>query len=206
MKRKLLLVFFMCASTLSFAQFSTNTVTLGSSGMSVKIDTNTTTVTLTLAGPTTGWFGVGFGGSSMSSVSDMFIWNSTANRDYNPSGFQSAPSADAVQSWTITSDNVVGTTRTLVATRNLVSSGDFTFTNNTSNINIIYARGSTNSLSSHGNNPHAAQTLTRTALGVEDFSLNASAVYPNPSNGNFTVKSKTTLDRINIYTQTGAFV
>lgn len=208
MKKKLLVILFMCTASLSFGQFSTGTVTLGSSAMTVKIDTNTTTATLTLTGPTGGWFGIGFGGNTMDSVSDMFIWNSTANRDYTPSGFQSMPSADAAgsQSWTVTSDNVVGTTRTVVATRALVSAGDFTFTNNTSSISIIYARGSTTALAAHGSNPHAAQTLTRTALGVEDFSLNASAIYPNPSKGNFKVKSKTTLDRINIYTQTGAFV
>lgn len=78
--------------------------------------------------------------------------------------------------------------------------------NNNSDIAIIFSEGSTTTLAYHGNNPHAPQVLSRTALGVEDFSLNASSIFPNPSNGNFTVKAKTALSEINVYTQTGAFV
>ena len=43
-------------------------------------------------------------------------------------------------------------------------------------------------------------------LGVEDFSLKTTQIYPNPSNGEFLVKAKTTLQKINIYSQTGAFI
>ena len=43
-------------------------------------------------------------------------------------------------------------------------------------------------------------------LGVEDFSLRATQIYPNPSNGEFLIKAKTTLSQVNIYSQTGAFV
>ena len=100
----------------------------------------------------------------------------------------------------------IGSTRTVEATRPLVSAGDYTFTNNSTSINIIYAEGSTTTLSYHGNNPHSNQTLTRTQLGVEDFSLNASSVYPNPTSGDFSIKTKTVLSKINVYTQTGAFV
>lgn len=206
MKQKLLLIVALAMGFSSFAQFSTGTVTL-TTGMSLKIDTNTTTVTLTLKGPSNTWLGIGFGGNSMASVSDMFIWNSTANRDYTPSGGYSAPSPDSSgsQSWTIVSDNIASGVRTVVATRNLVSSGDYTFTNSTSSIPIIFALSNSTVLGQHSG-VHTSTTLTRTALDVEDFSLNASAVYPNPSTGNFRVKSKTTLDRINIYSQTGAFM
>ena len=195
-------------STLSFAQFSTGTITLAGSTGTIKIDTNATIVTMTLTFNSTHWLGIGFNGLSMSDVTDMFIWNATANRDYTPSGGHSAPSADAEasQSWTIVSDNVDGTTRTVVATRPLVSSGDYTFLNNTTSINIIFSEGSSTSIAYHGNNPHDAQTLQRTSLGVEDFSLNASSVYPNPSNGAFTVSTKTTLNEINVYSQTGALI
>ncbi|MCZ8197153.1 MAG: T9SS type A sorting domain-containing protein [Flavobacterium sp.] len=207
--KKITLLSLLMLSTLGFAQFSTGTVTIPGSGMTVKIDTNTSIVTLTLTGPSGGWMGLGFGGSNgMPSVSDMFIWNSSANRDYTPSGSTAAPSADATasQSWTIVSDNVVGTTRTVVATRALVSAGDYTFTNSNSAIPIIYARGSAQALAYHGNNPHSGIVLQRTQLGVEDFSLNASSVYPNPSNGTFTISSKTNMTEINVYSQTGALV
>lgn len=204
--KKITLLSLLMLSTIGFAQFSTGTVTLAGSTRTIKIDTNATTVTMTLTGNSTHWLGIGFDGFSMFEVTDMFIWNATANRDYTPSGGHSAPSADATQSWTISSDNVVSGVRTVVATRPLVSAGDYTFLNNNSPINIIFSEGSTTTIAYHGNNPHDAQTLQRTQLGVEDFSLNASSVYPNPSNGTFTISSKTNLTEINVYSQTGALV
>lgn len=208
MKRKLLLTMALAlgVSTIAMAQFTTGTVTLGTSTRTIKIDTNASTVTMTLTGNSTHWLGIGFNGFSMFEVTDMFVWNATANRDYTPSGGHSAPSPDAAQSWTITSDTVSGTTRTVVATRPLVSTGDYTFTNNATSINIIFSEGDTTTLAYHGANPHDAQTLTRTALGVEDFSLKASSVFPNPTSGDFSVKTKTYLTQVNVYTQTGAFV
>ena len=208
MKKQLLTALFLFIGAFSFAQFTTGTVSLTGSTRTLKIDTNSTTVTMTLTGSSTAWLGVGFGGNSMASVVDMFIWNSTANRDYMPPGgyVQPQPDAATAQSWTIVSDAVAGSVRTVVATRSLVSSGDYTFLNNNSSIPIIFAEGSTTTLGYHGNNPHAPQTLTRTALGLEDFSLSATQIYPNPSKGNFLVKTKTTLAQINIYTQTGAFI
>ncbi|WP_395064501.1 T9SS type A sorting domain-containing protein [Flavobacterium sp.] len=204
MKKRLLTIILLCVGSFSFAQFTTGVVTL-TTGMTIKIDTNTTTATLTLTGPSTTWLGIGFNGFSMFEVTDMFIWNSTSNRDYTPSGSHSTPSPDASQSWTISSDTVSGSVRTVVATRALVSTGDYTFLNNNSSINIIYALSNTTTLSQHAG-AHSAQTLTRTALGVEDFSLNASSVFPNPSSGEFVVKTKTYLTTVTIYTQTGAFV
>jgi hypothetical protein len=207
MKKTLLTLAFIGISTLSFGQFTTGTVNL-TPARTIKIDTNTTMVTMTLTAPSTVWFGIGFGGFSMFETTDMFIWNSTTNRDYMAPGGHSTPNPDAsgAQSWTISSDVVNAGVRTVVATRPLVSSGDFTFLNDNSAINIIYAQGSSTTLSNHGTNPHDVTTLTRTALGIEDFSLNATAVYPNPSKGIFTIQSKTSLNKVNVYTQTGTFV
>lgn len=208
MKKTLLSLAFIGISSLSFGQFTTGTVNLTPS-RTIKIDTNTTMVTMTLTAPSTVWFGIGFGGFSMFETTDMFIWNSTTNRDYMAPGGHLTPNPDAsgAQSWTISSDLVASGVRTVVATRPLVSSGDFTFSNDNSAINIIYAQGSSTTLSNHGTNPHDVTTLTRTALlGIEDFSLNATAVYPNPSKGIFTIQSKSSLNKVTIYTQTGTFV
>ena len=207
MKKKLLTLFALGFGIFSFGQFTTGTVSL-TANRTIKIDTDATTVTLTLTGSSTAWLGIGFGGTSMSSVSDMFIWNSTVNNDYTPSGGQSTPSADSAgsQSWTITSDTVTGTVRTIEASRPLTSAGDYTFLNDNTAISTIYAEGSSTALAYHGQNPHSSKILQRTALGVEDFSLNASTVYPNPSNGSFMVQTKTNLDTIDIYSQSGQFV
>jgi len=207
MRTKLLTAFFMLSGVLSYAQFTTGTVALSGSSRTIKIETDATKVTLTLTGSNTAWLGVGFGGSSMSTVTDMFIWNSTSNRDYTPSGSQSQPSPDGSQDWTIISDNVTGTIRTIVASRALVSAGDYTFTNNSTTIPIIFAEGSTTTLGYHGSNPHDAQDLSRSSsLGVGDISLNTTEIYPNPTKGEFVVKTKTNLEKINIYSQIGAFV
>jgi hypothetical protein len=139
----------------------------------------------------------------MAAVTDMFVWSSSTNRDYTSSG-QSTPTPDATQSWTIVSDDVVSTTRTVVATRALTSSGDYTFLNSLASIPIIYSINGSTTFGKHGTKGN--KTLTRTALGVEDFSLNAAKVYPNPSNGNFSVNSNSALTKLNVYSQVGAFV
>lgn len=205
MKKKLLIFILALTGISSYAQFTTGTVALVGSTITIKIDTDATTVALTLTGPSSAWLGVGFGGSSMTSVTDMFIWNSTANRDYTPTGY-STPSSVETQNWTISSDVVAASVRTVVATRALATAGDYTFANNSTSIPIIFAQGLTTTLAYHGSNPHDAQILSRSALGVEDFSLNASEIYPNPSKGEFIVKTKTYLEKINIYSLTGALV
>ncbi len=207
MKKKLLVIILFFAYTFTYAQFTTGTVDL-TANRSIKIDTNATTATMTLTGPSTAWLGIGFGGTSMATVTDMFIWNATANRDYIAPGGHVLPTADtaAAQSWQIVSDIISGTTRTIIATRALVSNGDYTFLNDNSNIPIIYSQGSTTTLAYHGNNPHAAIGLPRTQLGSQAFLLSETQIYPNPSNGEFLIKASTAIEIINIYSQTGSFV
>ena len=207
MKKNLLTILLTSLSAFTFGQFSTGVVNLTPS-RTIRIDTNATNVVMTLTAPSNVWFGVGFGGFSMAEVSDMFIWSASPNRDYMAPGGHFTPSADAAnaQSWTIVSDNVISNVRTVVATRALVSGGDYTFLNNNSSITIIYAQGSSTTLSNHGTNPHDILTLQRTVLGTEKFSLNDAAVYPNPSKGLFSIESKTNIDKINVYSHTGVFV
>lgn len=204
MKKQLLTILALMVFLPAFTQsFTTGTVTL-TGIMSVKIDTDATTATLTLIGPSNTWLGIGFGGTSMSSATDMFIWSASSNRDYTSTG-QNPPIADASQSWTIVSDDVVSTTRTIVATRALTSSGDYTFANSSSPISIIYALSNSTTLGQHSG-AHSSRNLTRTALGVEDFSLNSASVYPNPSNGNFKIEAKSSLTKLTVYSQVGALV
>ncbi len=203
MKKKLQLIVLLFATNFGFAQFTTGEVTLDGT-FTAKIDTNASGVTLTLKGPDTTYLAIGFGGNTMSTARDMFIWNNTLNRDYSSSG-QGTPTADSAanQSWTV-ADNVVSGIRTVIATRALVSSGDFTFANNNTNISIIWAQGSGTSLNYHS--ARGAASLSRTTLGLEDFSLNATSIYPNPASGAFYIKTKTNLSKVNLYNQTGALV
>jgi hypothetical protein len=207
MKRKLQLIGLLFATNFGFAQFTTGEVVLNGT-FTAKIDTDASGVTLTLKGSSTSWLGIGFGGTAMSSATDMFIWNSSTNRDYTSSGSYSVPSADTAlnQSWAITSDNVVSGIRTVVATRALSSAGDYTFANNNTSIPIIFGRNSSSTTLVDGHDARGGRTLTRTTLGLEDFSLNATSIYPNPASGAFYIKTKTNLSKVNLYNQTGALV
>ncbi|WP_298392765.1 T9SS type A sorting domain-containing protein [Flavobacterium sp.] len=206
MKNKIFNILAFLFVTTLFGQFSTGERSLGAVNRTIQIDTDPTTVTLTLKGPSDRWLGVGFGGNNMNSVIDMFIWSDSSERDFKTNGGHNPPTPDTSQSWTILSDNVSSGTRTVVATRTLVSAGDYTFTNNSSGIQIIFAVGENTTFGYHGANPHGTAALNRFVLSNEDFSLKSSSIYPNPSTGTFIVKTKTTLEKISIYTHSGSLV
>ncbi len=195
-----------------FGQFTTGTYSLWTN-TTIRIDTTPTDVTLTLVGSSDKWLGVGFGmqNYTMDTVTDMFIWSDTPERDYTPvtvgNSGHNIPVPDTDQSWTIVSDNVASGIRTIVATRSLVSTGDFTFSNSTSAIQVIFAEGITTTLAYHGANEHTGASISRFFwLALEDFSEDAPSFYPNPTNCNFIIKTKKSIDKITIYSQTGAVV
>lgn len=213
MKKITLFLLLFIAFNINAQSYSTGLLTLnainGSSlGYSAKIDINATQVKLTLVGASTKWMGIGFGATSMTSgTGDVVIFNGTDLTDRHFTGGFSEPTLDATQNWTLVSNTVESGVRTVVATRalNTGDSNDYVFTNSANSITLVYARGTSLVVDWHGNNG-CGTTTSNLVLGLEDFSLNASQVYPNPSNGNFTIKTKTALNKINVYTQTGAFV
>jgi Secretion system C-terminal sorting domain/DOMON domain len=209
------LMFFMMSITITLGQYYTTYAHgLGWPNTTVRIDTSTTTVTLTLKGESSRWLAIGFGtnANTMATCTDMFIWNDTPDRDYTTNTVGNSghnmPTADVDQSWTIVSDTVASGIRTVVATRALVSTGDYTFVNNSSGIYIIFAQGDISTLAYHGTaNVHSPAALSRFAyLAREEFSLNTASIYPNPSSGMLTVKTKTGLDKITVYSQTGGLI
>lgn len=211
--KKTTILLFALFSLAGFAQSKSTGVMTLSNGMPITanftLNNNTSLVTLVLTGPSDRWFGLGIGvteGFAMND-GDVLVYT-TSLSDRNFVGTQ-APVTDT-QNWTVGTNVVVGNVRTLTLTRSLTNSdpNDFQMpyaTTNSISIGGTRPTTATTTIASHGGSGGFA-TGTFTTLGVEDFSLNASSVYPNPSKGNFTVKSKTTLDKINIYTQTGAFV
>ena len=211
--KKTTLLLFALFSLAGFAQSKSTGVMTLSNGIPITanftLNNDTSMVTLVLTGPSDRWFGLGIGiteGFAMTD-GDVLVYT-TSLSDRNFIGTQ-APVTDT-QNWTVQTNVTSGSVRTLTLTRSLTNSdaNDFQMPYATTNsISIGGARpaGATTTIGAHGGAGGFA-TATFTTLGVEDFSLNASALYPNPSNGNFVVKSKTTLDKINIYTQTSAFV
>lgn len=226
MKKITLILLF--TGLISFGQSkSTGTIALSNSipiTANFTLNNNTSQVTLVLTGPFDRWFGLGFGtevvqgfGMNVNSGQGdvvVFTTNTTPNlTDRNYIGTQQ-PAQDTSQDWTTVSNTISGTVRTLTLTRALTTTdmaNDYQLPYaSTNSINFAGVRPSSAGMNvaPHGGTSNAgyAQNIPFTTLGVEDFSLRASQIYPNPSNGEFLIKTKTTLEKINIYNQTGAFV
>jgi hypothetical protein len=187
----------------SMAQIkSTGEVFLNSS-MTLKIDMNsaTSTVTLSLVGPSDKWFAIGFNATSMSNGTDC-VYYSTSLVDSVLTG-QSAPTTDASNEWTVVSNNLLsGTTRRLVLSRNFVGgAGDYTFAYNNNSLNVIWAFGSGTAMTQHAGTARGSSTLGFT-LGVDDFSsLDTISIAPNPSNGifNITKNIQTSISKVTVF-------
>lgn len=211
--KKALLLSGLFLATFAEAQFTTGTVSLGTTGMTVKLETSPTTATMTLTGPDTSYLGIGFGGNGpgtgMQDGADGFIYNSTStnttNLDYTFVGYM-APNADAVQDWTITSNTVSAGTRTIVATRSLSGgTGDAAFANTAGTMNIFFARGNSTNLAYHNaNRGHEVLTKSGT-LGINDvFAENEKVkIYPNPAREKVYFKNADKIQSVDIYEATG---
>lgn len=213
--KKITLLLFLVNLSLFAQQKGTGVLTLQPNmTANITLDNTTSLVTVVLTGPSDRWFGFGIGVNSGFGMGagDVLIYT-TSFTDRNFIGTQ-APAIDSAQSWTVVSDIPSGSTRTLTLTRSLTNSDtagqDYQMpyaTTNSFNVVGVRAASATTTLGGHGGSASAGYaTATFTTLGTEDFSLNATQIYPNPSNGNFTVKTKSGLDTINVYSNTGTFI
>ncbi|WP_262149209.1 T9SS type A sorting domain-containing protein [Chryseobacterium foetidum] len=204
--KKLLLISSLAFAGFAQAQFSSGTVNLTAAAMTVKLDTNATTATITLIGDSNSMMGIGFGSSGMASGSDGFIYNSSTNRDFTFGGFNT-PSADPVQDWTQTSNTVSGSTRTVVATRSLTGgAGDFAIPNAAGTINIFYARtGGGTGIAYHGGSRGYASLTMGATLSTKDLLAESKKVtlYPNPAKETVNFKNADQIKSIEIFESTG---
>lgn len=214
--KKITLLLILANSITCFAQQkSTGDVTL-STNMSVNITLDNTTqkATIIFTGPSDRWFALQFGsfgfGEGMAAGEDLVYANATTLIDGNHTGYGSFPNTDSSNDWAVTSNTVASGVRTITAQRNFSTgdANDYTFNYANTSIDLVWARSSGGyALSNHGGANRGYQIGTSfTSLGIEDFSLNASSIYPNPSNGVFNVETKTGLDNINVYSQTGSLL
>jgi Secretion system C-terminal sorting domain/DOMON domain len=211
--KKITILLFALVCVKGFSQSKTTGVINLTSNMTANFTLNNTTskVTLVLTGPSDRWFALGLGvesGFSMSS-GDVVVYTTSLN-DRNYVNF-AAPAADTSQDWTTVSNDVASGIRTLTLERNLINSdtNDFQLPYaSTNSISVAWARSSSasTSLANHGNTNRGFATGSFTTLGTEDFSLNATSIFPNPSSGEFSIKTKTNLSKVNVYSQTGALV
>lgn len=210
--KKITLLLFLVVSSFGFSQSkSTGDIDLDAGyTANFTLSSSPAEVTLVLTGPGDRWFALGFGNAVAAgfgmSAGDVVVYNGAVS-DRFFRGFQS-PGID-VLNWTTVSD-VPGTVRTLTLKRALTTSetaNDLQMPYATTNsINIAWARNAAvgNSLSSNHNRGYA--TANFTTLGVEDFSLNATSVYPNPASGAFYIKTKTNLSKVKLYSHLGTLI
>ena len=207
MKKLYIAIALLIGLNVSMAQTkSSGTVSLGGL-MTLKVDKNlsTSTVTITLTGPTDKWFGIGFNATRMSSGTDCLYYSTSLVDSVITS--QGAPTTDATNEWNITSNTVSGATRTLILTRNFVGGpGDYTFLYNDNTLNAIWAYGNDTSFAYHQSRGSSSLGFT---LGVEDFtSLEKITIAPNPSNGivTLTKNNQTTISKVTVFDINGKVV
>lgn len=191
MKKILLFTLFLLSMSVSAQNYSTGVINL-TTGYTVKFDTNPTTVTMTLVGPSDKWLGLGLGMTSMSQIGDGIIVSGATPTlsDRNFTGSQNTPNTDSAQSWTTTSNTVTGTVRTIIATR-AISTGDtagvdYTFTNSTASINLIWALGNSLTLAQHGTRGNGVSG--NFALSTDSFAMAGFKLYPNPADDIFAIE------------------
>lgn len=215
--KKITLLSLLAISLSSFAQQkSTGDITV-LSNITTNLTLNNTTqkATIKLIGPSDRWFALQFGsfasGGGMASGQDLIYSNGTTLIDARQNGVGVAPTTDATQNWTVTSNTVASGIRTIIAERNFSTgdANDYTFNYANTTIDFVWAKNGSagQSLNYHGGNrDYGIDTPLSTSLGVDDFGLKASSISPNPSNGNFTIETKTGLDQINVYSLIGTLI
>jgi len=208
---------------MSFAAFAqsktTGTLSLSNSipiTANFTLNNDTSQVILVLTGPSDRWFGLGIGVQSGFGMGggDVVVFSTSTTPNLTDRNFQGTgnPPQD-IQDWTTVSNSVSSGVRTLTLVRALTNTdpNDFQMpyaTTNSINFGGVRAGSVTMNVGAHGGSASAGYVTnaTFTTLGVEDFSLNAAQVFPNPSNGNFVISSKVNLQDIAVYSQTGVLI
>ncbi|MBW7675859.1 T9SS type A sorting domain-containing protein [Chryseobacterium chendengshani] len=181
------------------------------------LDNATSKVTLVLKGPSDRWFGLGIGvnaGFSMSS-GDAVVYSDVTTPKLTDRNFigTTQPPLDSSQDWTIVSDVVSGTVRTLTLTRNLTNSDPNDYQMPYATTNSISFAGprpatATTTVAPHGgtaNVGYATASFT-TVLGIDELSAlekNKVTVYPNPAKETVSFKNAEKIKSIDIYESTG---
>ena len=171
MKKKLIVSFSLLLGTF-FSQAQTKTIAYQElkaasgastgSGMFFGASMTPDSITITFAGPSSKWIGLGFG--SFMGGSDALIYTSSGGTQdwwdyFMGSTSSSSVVKDAQQDWKIKSNTVSGSLRTLVASRKLNTGDakDAVINYNAASINLIWGRGLTASyvLKDHGGSNRA---------------------------------------------------
>lgn len=205
--KKITILLFLVLCFNGFSQSkSTQLITFGAMTAKITLDNATSKATIVLTGPSDRWFGLGLGvqqGFNMGAGDVLLYTSSFTDRNFVGKG---SPATDT-QDWSVTNVAAAGT-RTLTLVRALTNSDskDFQMPYATESIDLVLVSANSATTNLGSNHRYEFVTGTFSSLGVDDFSLSATTVYPNPTKGAFFIKTKTNLSKVNVYNQTGAMV
>lgn len=175
-----------------------------------KIDVTSSTVTVTLVGPSNSWLGIGFNANSMDDIGqDVIIFDGTNITDRSFNGIGTTPPTDT-QNWSLSSNTVVTGVRTVVMTRARVATegSDFTFPAAAQPLDVIYARRSGSTTIGYHGGGNCGATTANLTLGANEFALESVKVYPNPSKEFFTIQLPETIGKaeVKVYDAVGKLI
>lgn len=199
MKKITLLLFLLMGFTVMAQNYSTGTIAL-TTGMTAKFDTNSTTVTMTLTGPSDRWFAVGLGVSAGFAMSDGdVVAYGTSLTDRNYIGF-TAPAIDVSQDWTTTSNTTAGMTRTVVATRSLNTGDveDYVFSNSANSYSLAWALPGSATTTVSGGHSSRGFAVANQVLSTDSFALAGFKMYPNPAKDIFAIDLPSGVDEVSV--------
>ncbi|MCT2562453.1 T9SS type A sorting domain-containing protein [Chryseobacterium herbae] len=176
------------------------------------LDNTTSKVTLVLKGPSDRWFGLGIGvnaGFSMS-AGDAVVYSAVTTPKLTDRNFTGTmqPPLDSSQDWTIVSDVVSGSVRTLTLTRALTNSDPNDYQMPYATTNSISFAGprpatATTTVAPHGGTANVgyATASFSTVLGVNDTDRVSKKVvlYPNPAKETVSFKNADQIKSLDIY-------
>lgn len=202
--KKITLLLLALTGGFASAQTTTNNINLGGGAIIAKFDTTASTVTMTLTGPANFWFAVGLNtGTSMSTsgAKDCIVYTGGAISDRRFSGSRSQPIADASQDWTISSNIVSGSNRTVIATRALTNSdtNDYQFSNTAGvSYNMLWAIGVGSSIGDGQGHADRGTGSATTVLSNDSFFLAGFKMYPNPADEIFAIDLPSSTDAVTV--------
>lgn len=169
------------------SQVNAGSVTIGTGAnqmdLSIVVNTTNSTVSISMTGPSTKWFGFGFATTNMANGAYTILGNVNSGNplEYNQAN-HSAPILQSTQNLSSITSNTVSGMKTYSFTR-LISTGDlndYTFPITAATINIIWAYGSGTTLAQHSSRGVSAITLTN-ACNIPNTSLPSVTICPGDS-------------------------
>jgi hypothetical protein len=218
MKRNIALLFLVLFSFSVKAQIkTTGTVALGASEATAKIDLDkaSSKVILTLEGPSNKWFGIQYGDfiSGMVQGHNLVYWNGNNLVEADFAEVKGKFVSDDKNNWTEVSKSSNNGIVTLTYTRDFISDDDtdYVFDYEDANIDFGGTVGDIDNIFELNEENVINWDLKlnipfTSVLGTDDFTLNQTKVYPTPAIDFIKVKTTTSLDKINIYSETGALI